>query len=205
MNRQGNSHNQVWDLSSSHTLLLTLFSAFFKKEIYLPIFIRLGLVQAFGLGDGKVCDSLGRIHCDPFAKIYIDGDYKNKTSPRADTPLFDFNYEYTTPGPIRKDSKIKIEIWDDDDAGEWLEAIKGVFTSNGKQDLILETEGTIQSFIEQPQRRSGPRVIQKFNAMNHFNTLNTYIFWEPIYTIKEKEPVKPATKKSSLFKRKTRS
>lgn len=126
--------------------------------------IKLGILNAMGTNDGAACDYAGG-ECDPFVKVLINGNLVNQTDVKQGQTVVDLNYEHTT-GLIPFTSKIRIEVYDSDPADT--------------QELILEAEGDVQSFLDNPFRLS-EKPIATNGYMHMRNTIQTYVFWEDKY------------------------
>ena len=131
--------------------------------------INLGVVNAYGLSDGRECDtSLTTSVCDPYVKLFIDGKWIHDTSSEDDITTYNVDYQYVSE-KIKKSSEIKIQIWDKDWTTLW-----------GSDELIFETIGDVNSFLNEPYRGG-----QLFESINSFltiqNSINTYSFWEDEY------------------------
>lgn len=94
-------------------------------------------------------------------KLFINGENVVQTKARKNICCFhaDITYQSTK---IPKTSTIKIEIWDHN---------SGFFRK--ADDLILETEGSIESFMETPIR---PVAASVFNRRQ--NLVETVSFWQ---------------------------
>lgn len=85
--------------------------------------------------------SIDSTKCDSYVKLYINGREVGTTDIKQNTDIYNVELFFTSgPEKINRNSMIKIEVWDHD---EW-----------SKHDLILRQEGSIDSFIDFPIRRS---------------------------------------------------
>lgn len=53
-------------------------------------------------------------NCDPYVKIYIDGEKVFKTTTKKDATYLARFYETYSSNKIHKNSAIRIEVWDED-------------------------------------------------------------------------------------------
>lgn len=121
--------------------------------------IKLKNIRAFGLVDGSSCDVSAASVCDPYVKLFINGEKVIQTQARDDICCFDANVTYQST-KISKTSTIKIELWDDD---------SGFF--GNPDDLILESAGSVEAFVKTPIRDGA--VID-----SHQNLIETTSFWQ---------------------------
>lgn len=96
-------------------------------------------LHAYGLIDGSSCDIVLSL-CDPYVKLYIDDVQVLQTAAQEDLCCYNVDTRFVSK-KISKSSKIRIEVWDDD---------SGFLGS--PDDLILQTEGDIDSFRDEPVR-----------------------------------------------------
>lgn len=122
--------------------------------------ILIGVVSAYGLADGNWCDVPKNDACDPFVRIYINDELVDETSKMDNTYVYDADHQFIS-GKIKKSSKIKIEVLDDD--------------GNDNPELILQTEGTIDDFIKNPYRSGGEL---SSAIIRERSSINTYVLWE---------------------------
>lgn len=74
-------------------------------------------------------------------KLYINGREVRTTNVKQNTDIYNVGLFFTSgPQKISRNSTIKIEVWDHDELSE--------------HDLIMRQEGSIDSFIDFPIRRS---------------------------------------------------
>lgn len=79
--------------------------------------------------------------CDSYVKVIINGQEVHKTHVKQNSGVYNVGLFFTSgPEKINRSSIIKFEVWDHD---EWSD-----------HDLIMRQEGTIDSFIDFPIRRS---------------------------------------------------
>lgn len=121
--------------------------------------IKIKNVRAHGLADGSDCDVSFTSLCDPYLKLFINGEKVIQTDAIQNIGYFDANTMYQSI-KIPKSSTIKIEVWDDD---------SGFFGT--ADDLILRTEGTIDSFM-----KSSIRYGAVFSTRR--NSIETISFWQ---------------------------
>lgn len=138
-------------------------------------------MQVFGLDNGKRCD--WGDECDPFVELTVNGKPIKMPGVKPESNVFDLNFEYSAEVP--KNSLIDIRVWDDDDLGKVANFLS--FNSYEKKELILQTRGNIQSFINNPKRTSA-NVIKDENTVQFRNSLNTYVFWEDKYEEEIEQP-----------------
>lgn len=82
-----------------------------------------------GAGSSKLCDI--------YVKLYINNVMVKQSKTVDNTAMYDAELTYRS-GKINKSSKIKIELWDNDDPV--------------KHSRVFDTEGNISSFILEPIR-----------------------------------------------------
>lgn len=122
-------------------------------------------IYAHGEADGSRCDTGGGL-CDPYIKLFLNGKNVLQTLSTEDRCCFNPNVIYTSD-KISKSSRIKIELWDDD---------SGFLGS--ADDLILRTEGNIDSFLRNGVRE-GAVVRDLF--VSYTNSIVTISFWKDEY------------------------
>lgn len=111
-------------------------------------------VRAYVKVNGNKCDTGPLNYCDPYLILFINNDQVNATKPRASTCCFDAEYTYYS-SKIPKTSTIKVQLWDSDE--------KRLLNND---DLILEAEGTIESFMKSSIRPDGAsRIDEKTNLL----------------------------------------
>lgn len=119
--------------------------------------LKLRGLQAERLANGHPCEWIDSLICDPYVKVFINGEPTKITQYREDTCCYDVGETYISKN-ISKSSVVKIEVWDSD---------------TGEDDLVLTTNGTIDSFLQNGFR----------NLRFHFseNYIATAAFWEDDY------------------------
>lgn len=128
-------------------------------------------VQAYGDSDKKNCDPAEAKECDPYVKLFINGELIHRSPSRTNTAIYDINYRYVS-GKIPRNSNITVEVWDDDKFEGWLA------WASSTDDLVLHSEGDIDDFLNNPFRTG---VVTKGSQFNGQNSLSTYSFWEDEY------------------------
>lgn len=115
-------------------------------------------MHAHWLANGSACDTFSA--CDPYVKLFVDGNEVKATEVRENTNVFHAGIVYVTAKMHKwTERMIKIQVWDSDN----------VFS--GDDDLIQEEDGDVESFLEQPMR---------FGARNgdKQNVIETALFWQ---------------------------
>lgn len=111
----------------------------------------------FGEKSGKPCKLDLSDGCDPFIKLFVNNELVLKTPKLVNKFSFDAKITFTT-AKVPKNSTIKIEIWH----------AKSRFWDSDA--LILDSEGNIESFLNEPLRKG-----------NHYyendNWIETMSFW----------------------------
>lgn len=126
--------------------------------------IKLGSLRAFGGVDGSTCDTAATNQCDPYVKLFINGENVRTSGARANNCCHDVDVTYTSK-KIKKSSTIMIEVWDDD---------SGFLGS--ADDLILRSSGDVDSFLNEPIRLGA--II--YNLQNQLETVS---FWQDEYRL----------------------
>lgn len=108
------------------------------------------------LTTGSACDLFSA--CDPYIKLFVNGTKEEETKIQDGINLFNANVIYLSK-KIPKTTTIKIQVWDSDS-----------FLYGG-DDLIQETEGTIDSFLQQPIRYGAQKDGEQ-------NAIETSVFWQ---------------------------
>lgn len=111
----------------------------------------------FGKIDGKPCKLDYIDGCDPSLKLFVNDELMIETSKLLKRFSFDAKITFTT-AKIRKNSRIKIEVW---------HVKHGFWSSDG---LIQSVEGNIESFLNEPLR-------QGHHAYKNDNRIETISFW----------------------------
>lgn len=122
--------------------------------------IKLKELRAVTKWDGYKCDFAVYNPCDPFVQLFIDGEMLFDTPVRLDNCCYNVDMTYTS-NKISKRSWIKIEVRDAD---------------YGSPDLVLRTEGDVDSFL----RRGHRSVELKYNKLKS-NFIQTISFWQDEY------------------------
>lgn len=123
--------------------------------------ITLQTMYTYGELDGNSCKLFGFYGCNPYVKLFVNGAEKLRTPTAQHKYVFNADVTFTT-SKIPKNSTIMIQIWDAS-AAFWE-----------KDALILNTEGDIDSFLNEPLREG---VIIKDNR----NAIETVPFWQDEY------------------------
>lgn len=129
-------------------------------------------MHAYGKIDGKTSCDDSSDECDTYVKFILNNATVNRSETHERTAIHDVNYRYVSD-KIPKTSTIKIQVYDDDSVRIFTFANKFI-----EDDLLLETEGTIDSFLKNPFRSGA---IMKKTQLNGQNSINTYVFWEDEY------------------------
>lgn len=119
-------------------------------------------VQAYLDATGSDCDTFSA--CDPYVKLYIDGNEINSTGVLSGTSLFNADLTYSKWYRIPKTTMIKIKVWDSDSL------------PLDDDDLIQETEGNIDSFLTEPIRKG----VQREDKQNFIETVTIWRY-KPSY------------------------
>lgn len=135
-------------------------------------------MQAYGDIDKKSCDPAEAKECDPYVKLFINGEEVHRSDSRTNIAIYDLNYRYVS-GKIPRNSKIKVEIWDDDLFTEWF--LKPFSTDD---DLVLQSEGDVDDFLNNPFRAGVITTGAQFNGQN---SISTYSFWEDEYEFTDED------------------
>lgn len=98
--------------------------------------------------------------CNPYIKLYVNGELVKESPKRADKTLHDADITFETT-KISINSTIKLEIYD---AGS-------MFWSSDK--LIFSTEGDVHSFLTEPVR-IGSNEEQSLDVVHSIETMS---FW----------------------------
>lgn len=114
-------------------------------------------MYVFGRINGKPCKFDHSDGCDAFLKLFVNDELVLVTPKLREVFTFDAKITFTT-GKIRKNSKIKIEVW---------HMKRAFWDTNG---LIQSTEGDIESYLNEPIRQ-GHHV---YKDDNHIETIS---FW----------------------------
>lgn len=136
-------------------------------------------MQAYGDILKDKCDPAEAKECDPYVKLIINDEQILRSPSKTNTAIYDLKYRYVS-GKIPKNSRISLEVWDDDK----FEGILAPFSSS--DDLVLETHGDIDDFLKNPFR---PGVITTGAQFNGQNSINTYSFWEDEYEYTDNDVV----------------
>lgn len=102
--------------------------------------------------------------CNPFIKLFVNGELIKESPTRADKTLHDVDITYETP-KISINSTIKLEVWD---AGS-------MFWSSPK--LMFSTEGDVESFLTDPVRKSANGAHMEAQLLDEVNSIETMSFW----------------------------
>lgn len=98
--------------------------------------------------------------CNPFVKLFVNGEKVKESPKRKDKILHDVDITFETT-KIPKNSTIKLEIWD-------ASSILWVWASD---ELIFSTEGDIESFLDEPFRKG----IREFEYLDSIETMSFWI------------------------------
>lgn len=123
----------------------------------------MGVVHAFGDINGNSCDATKQLHCDIYVKLFINDELIYRSPKKEDSLMYDIKYQYISK-LIPKTSIIRIDVWDSD---------SGLFGS--EDDLILRTQGDVNSFLQNPFRTG---TTTKNASPNGQNSINTFVFWK---------------------------
>lgn len=110
------------------------------------------------------CDEFN--DCDPFVKVFIDGEQRLETTARSNDCCHRVDAIYTTR-KITKKALVKIEVWDQND----------LFSPT----LIIKTEGSAESFLKEGHRKfkvTGAVGLMPWADQNYINTIS---FWQDEY------------------------
>lgn len=116
-------------------------------------------VYAYCRANGISCESNNKYGCDSYISLFINDENVLKSPKEMNKISYDANITFTT-GRILKTSTIRIEVKD---------------ASSG--DLILETEGDVESFLKKPVRESETGCKHTYNV----NSIETVSFWRDDY------------------------
>lgn len=97
--------------------------------------------------------------CDPYVKLFIDGQQVFRTSTKENVYVANF-YESHKTGRIRKTGSIKFELWDDD--GSW-----------SKDDFITSWDTNIESIV--------PNKLFQTYIAGRYNSLSVGAEWKAEY------------------------
>lgn len=114
-------------------------------------------MHVFGRSDGSACKFDYIQGCDPFIKLFINDELKLETVKLRKKFFYDPKLTFTT-AKIRRNSTIKVELWD---------ARRGFWDYD---ELLFQTEGDIDSFLNEPRRQSADTY--------NFNTIEAVSFWQ---------------------------
>lgn len=109
MNRIRCTHHKYSNRKQNHSNSIALFISwnfllnFFHSKIF-----------AYGEADGTACKIAG-FHCNSYFKLFIGGKEVFRSQTRKDQFVYDAEYTHVT-GKIPKDTKIKIEVYDESSA-----------------------------------------------------------------------------------------
>lgn len=113
-------------------------------------------VYTYCRADGKSCKFNANSGCDSVISLFIDDEDVLKSPKEINKIFYDANITFTS-ARISKTSTIRIEVRDG---------------SSG--ELILSTEGDIESFLSKPLREGEP-------VCKHANSIETISFWRDDY------------------------
>lgn len=112
--------------------------------------------------DGSRCDDSFVGECDTYFKIKVNGAEIMNTRGTANTQSeFEANIMWESKR-IPKNSSIEVQVWDKDER---------IFSGN--DDLLLETNGDIDSYLKNPIRKGAE--FKDYN--NYANFIETAAFW----------------------------
>lgn len=149
------------EIPSLVTIHMQIWLLIFVGFGYLTFFV--GHVQAYS-SKTLLCDPTSK--CDVYIKVYVNNIEVEKTDTVHDVTNLDAGIIYRSKEKIRKESTIKVVVWDAD--------------TIGSDENILTASGTIQSFIDTPIRtrkmRSRSRVISAYTDAEA-NFIETKTIW----------------------------
>lgn len=99
------------------------------------------------------------MRCDPFVELYIGTENVWRSEAKDDTALIEPNYTYKTKKPIKKDSRIKILVWD--------ENLKN-------HRLIHSKEGSVTDWLNE-------RNVLGSRLGMFQNSIETFVMWKDVY------------------------
>lgn len=120
-------------------------------------------MKAYGLIDGSRCDIALTNSCDPYVKLFIDGVQVLQTEAQENLCCYNIDTKFVSK-KIPRNSKIRIEVWDDDSGG--------IFSS--PDDLIIEAEGDVDSFRDDPIRQGS-------TFMGYTSSIEMSLTWQDEY------------------------
>lgn len=121
------------------------------------------LLNAHFYGDIKEHESSVQLppDCNPFIKLFVNGELVKESPKRADKTLHDVDITYET-AKISWNSTIKLEVWD----------VGSMPWSSPK--MIFSTEGDVESFLTGPVRKSAN---SEAHSLDDVNSIETMSFW----------------------------
>lgn len=117
----------------------------------------------FFIGTSVQCDATSK--CDPFVRMFVDGENVLETVTKSGTEDFDIDETYFTPNAINKTAIIKIEVMDEDSEKR-----------DDNPHKMLTTIGTVEEFMQKPVRCSDT---VKFEGNVYYgNCIEVEIIWQ---------------------------
>lgn len=115
------------------------------------------------------CDPIPPNDCDPYVKLFVGEKQVLITDTQEGKQHYDVKRFYFTPNPIRKSTKIRI-VMRDDDTGDDEKHLR----SDENSEPMLDASETIQSFIESPIHCSDWIKGENFDS----NCIEVDIIWQ---------------------------
>lgn len=115
-----------------------------------------------------LCDVWPFNDCDPYVKVYVGGEEVLKTATADGKNDYNVDRIYHTK-KIKKSTIIAIEVWEDDSK-------KGEHRNEGNSQPILWTNGTVESFMQNPTCCTDDLVVGKIHYGK--NCIEVDIIWQ---------------------------